>query len=233
MGAVGTSDNNSVVKSFNDKYGIKIDSSYFTNGGDERILKETSKAVSQLDKIIPIKQLGDISITSQNFSTEYKDPQYANASALSSRDYSGKIFVNSDVFSNYANAVDGYDKKGIFPQNTSVSNILVHELGHKIEYAIAKLNGVAEQDIPYHATAKAIVESSFNELPKGTFKSMDEARNSISKYANSNFEVIEGVKVPQYEETMAEAVSDYVTNGSKASPLSKQIMKNIRTAFGK
>ena len=222
---------------FKRKYGINIDNSYFSNNGDIRILSDTDRLLAKLDKLLPIKELiGDINLNSVVFADYFnKYPQYAKAWALSREDYSKSIYVNSQYFNNYTDSLERYNSvpEHKYIYNSSLGNIILHEVGHQYEYALSKMNGIDVNDLGFHNVAQAIVTSSYDELPKGTFSSLDDAIKSISGYANTKFELLPGLEIHEFGETFAEAISDYVTNGSKSSPLSQQIVKNIKIAFGK
>ena len=223
----------SEIKShYKSKYNINIDDSYFEQNNDKRILAETDKLLSRLYSELPLSDMPELQLTASKFS-EDKRIKNKDAFAVSACNYSGMIVVNSDDFESYKGIERQFEQKRRDGKSVigGPASILIHEVGHQIEHLIARKSGISEIDAFKNGTATAIVKASFDELPKGTYKDMTDARKSISTYANTEFEFLEDVFIPCYEETFAEAVSDYVTNGAKASEFSKQIIKNIKSAL--
>lgn len=117
---------------------------------------------------------------------------------------------------------------GYFPTGTDWKNSGVHELGHVAHGIVAKKDTpsvhAAVDDWNKHKTTKEIVSEAWKtakkEYPKST--RMDDAARGISGYAD--FTNNDSSK----SETVAEAFSDVFSNGSKAQPLSIEIVRVLR-----
>lgn len=109
---------------------------------------------------------------------------------------------------------DAATRSGFHPSRGNLSGteaVALHELGHALTDHIAQKMGVNDLDV----AARRIFEGAFRET-KGKGRYQDWA-GQISGYAKEN-----------YAETVAEAVSDYYCNGSKAHPNSIAIMNQLR-----
>ena len=213
-------------KHYKDNYNITIHSSYFSDGCDPRFLTESAENLDRLYTEFPqLKEL-NAKIASSDFTQNDRViKQFKNAIALSDAK-NADIWLNQSTFRQYATTKQKYSDRvadGMYPKNTTVANTLIHELGHKLEYMIAKQIGVPDKDLNQHSTAFVIVNKAYEKM-RGRYKDMQSARNSISKYAGKNYTILEHNDLPAYEETFAEAISDYISNGSKAKPFSKQIV---------
>ena len=211
-------------------YNISIDDSYFNNGNDVRFIVDSSKELDKLYSEFPQLKVINPKIISNDFDTnDDVIKQFKNAIALSDK-HSDDIFVNSKKFSDYDTLKERYAKRvkdGIYPENTTVADVLIHELGHKLEYILAKKLGLDERAIQANSTASAIVNRAYEKM-REQFKEIQDARDSISKYSGKNYSILEDSDLPAYEETFAEAVSDFISDSRKAKPFSKQIIMLIR-----
>ena len=218
---------------YKDNYNINIHSSYFSDGCDPRFLTDSMESLDKLYAEFPQLKVINPKIMSKDFANdEARFRRFKTATALSEKQTTN-IYVNSAKFSgaNYGASKQKYldnVKEGSYPQNTTIANVLVHELGHKLEYIISKKNGLSDDEISRNSLSLALVTRAYEKM-RGQFKGMQDARDSISGYAGKNYSILDDGDLPAYEETFAEAVSDYVSNGSKAKPFSKQIVTLIKT----
>lgn len=216
------------VGSYKKNFGIKLLNSEKI---DSRFLSDSEKILSKMYKDIPVIPK-NMTVEFKDFSKDSKiDEEYKKTWALSARNYDGAIYFNTNNLKNYDDAIKEYDKSiksGQYIKGTTPASILAHEIGHKVEYAIAQKNGVDVSDLPKHQTARSIVTEAFKSLPDGMFKDMQSARNSISLYAGSSHSLFSKNDTPDYEETFAEALSDYYTNGNNANEFSKAIVKTMK-----
>lgn len=217
---------------YKDNYNINVDGSYFSNGNDVRFLIDSSKELDTLYSEFPQLKTINPKVISKDFANdEARFRRFKTATALSEKQTTN-IYVNSAKFSgsNYSTSKQKYMdnvEKGSYPQNTTIANVLVHELGHKLEYIISKKNGLSDEEIGRNSLSLALVTRAYEKM-RGQFNSMQDARNSISGYAGKNYPFFDDIEVPAYEETFAEAVSDFISNGSNAKPFSKQIVTLIK-----
>lgn len=219
--------NERLINKYKKDYNINIDDSYFINNNDVKFLQESTKVLDKIYKDMPIIKELELRILSKDFSELSK--KYADAKALSERDFSGNIYLNSKKFQDFNELSKDYEiADNKYPKGTTAASILAHELGHKIEYLIAKNQNIPEKELSKHLTAKAIIETAYNNMPKNMFKNISEARESISKYANTNYSILFDNDLPAYEETLAEAVSDYYSNDNKSTIFSKYIVDYMK-----
>lgn len=125
-----------------------------------------------------------------------------------------EISVNNQAF------ISSYTQSAYHPGNFSAKTSAIHEMGHIVNYYLAKLEKGSRMAYEYDAIAKEIVEEAANNVDNKFFKKMDliYKRLSISEYAD---------KRNKFTETIAEAFSDVWGNRKNASPMSKQIYKAI------
>lgn len=220
---------------YKNKYNISVDNSYFEHNNEPEFLIDSTKNFDKLYAEFPILKDANYKIISKDFDHEKLIPEeYKNTTALSKSDYKGEIWLNAwhfnrNEFPKIAEEFAIQTTKGKFPKNTSIYNVLVHELGHKVEIEIARSIGVSESELKYNGIAELIVKQSYKDMPAGMYKTIQRARNSISKYSGTNYTASDGSRIYAYEETFAEAISDYITNGSKAQPFSLKIVENIKS----
>jgi len=147
-------------------------------------------------------------------------------------DFSGfTLTINPGYYTDIKNIKTAY-AKGLakippdYPVGTNWMNAGVHELGHVAHGVIAKYKSnyqyawQAQLDWKDRTTTTRIVNDAWKNVkkdyPKGT--SIKTAQLGISKYA------AEG----GFDETVAEAFSDVFSNGVKARPLSREIVRIIK-----
>lgn len=135
-------------------------------------------------------------------------------------------------------ASTGFEEGGFHPKNNTWGDTLVHEYGHALAYAYAKVkygtdrNWYDEKERKYNWTAheagrnpKELVKTAWDSVKKD-YKAdgitrRAQAVNKISGYANKNA-----------HETVAEACADYYINGNNAQKLSVAIVKELKKVLG-
>ena len=223
-----------IMEYYKSHYNISIDSEYFYQNMSGKFLVKSADNLDKLYAEFPVLKDEEYKIIPKDFKHTRDIPKaFSNTTALSKSDYKNEIWLNTnrfhkDIFDalehDYAEAVEQHK----FPANTTVYNALVHELGHKVEIAIAKGVGISESALKYNDIAFNVIKGTYKEFPKGVFKSLQKARDSISLYSGTNYDTDGGKLIPAYEETFAEAISDFITNGNNANIFSKKIVTNIK-----
>ena len=148
--------------------------------------------------------------------------------AYASMSSNGHLSLNPDELKSLEAARKTYArdvKSGFHPAGTDVQHIITHELGHALEAMILKKTyqpGTPEFSNAWRecTVASEIVTAAANKAVSGYDKNPSKLRDAIigiSRYAAHDS-----------SETMAEAVSDYRANGSKAKPLSRAIWAEIK-----
>ena len=135
-------------------------------------------------------------------------------------DMSGNIAMN-ERFMNSAAMTAAYDaavKSGFHPSRGNQSGITAvasHEYGHALTDAAAKKLGA-------------------NDIESGARKIVEQARKKTSHTTNMSFAgKISGYAQYNFAECVAEAVSDWYCNGSKAKKESRAVMAVINSALRK
>ncbi len=160
------------------------------------------------------------------------DPNaYAAASS-----YSNKVMLGSGMYMDYDTVrllMQNDVEHGWHPKGSSAISVAQHEMGHMVSYAAARRLGMdistqesknlAMKTIVDRAMANPAVSNwmKTNKLTNRT------ARKSISDYANVSYRN----GAPNYNETIAEAVSDYMSNRSRANVFSRAIVRELKNAF--
>lgn len=134
------------------------------------------------------------------------------------------IQINKKFFKDEKIAQVKYEKDlklRFHPKGTTYKDMGIHELGHSVTFEIIKNKYNNKNDMVNdwnkHITAKQIVNQAFTNLEVNDKLTQDILRNSISKYAMSN-----------YEETIGEAFADYYANKAKSKTISKEIIKVMK-----
>lgn len=163
----------------------------------------------------------------------------ANPNYLNLNDY---IFSkhNPQVESLYSQSTSG--SRNYHPKGTTAKDIITHELGHVMFFEhIGRMNRRLTKHDPidlYDVTVWTSQDQGGvgttskyikNEMDKALTTALGTApQHNILGYANPKFKhptAISGYAASSPHELMAEAVADYVANGDKASPLSKELVK--------
>lgn len=235
-GLPDTADAATIQKYYSDNYGIAVGGSYFKDGCDPKVLARATEVLDRLAQELGKDKLQTMGIRIVSF--KGMDPDaYAQTSIVDRR-----IAVNPNMFNSYDTVKAQMHRdvhSGFHPKGSKAADVIVHEVGHNIEFLIndimSKGNSynkhVAWNDQTY---SKAIVQQAYADLNKanpGMFKDEHAAMRSISRYADSKIRRLtaNGIQyVTAYAECFAEAVSDYVRNGQNAKPMSKKIWEGIK-----
>ncbi len=140
------------------------------------------------------------------------DSKMGNAIAAVS--YSGKLKISTKLFWDTKETERMYElttNKGFHPKGTEYMDVITHECSHMIE----RLKG-------WNDYAPKVVNQALKNLDVTTKKEMAEIAKDLSKYATYN-----------EAEFMAEAFADAISNGSKAKPISKEILNIINREMRK
>ena len=178
------------------------------------LVSEREGQQKAVDEVLQVSQdfLDEFGITAEDWQLAEIDPK-AGALAFATRD--GVIAINQAYFGDgkmdgaYADCV----ADGFHPSNgnkTALQAVTAHEMGHRLNGVIAQRSG---EDFDAVAT-KIVSDARKSTGDKGVVK----MASKISGYATySNAECI------------AEAVSDYYCNGSKAKAQSKAVVKSVKS----
>lgn len=165
---------------------------------------------------------------------KFKTEDQGNSAYASMQVITGALAINpklfnDDLFKSYASDVDSH----WHPDNTTSDSIIVHEIGHRLDWLMhEKEHGTgawghydAIVDWNGRKLAKSVVLDAIANAKKATGQTgkISEWMSSISNYAaskkNGSY---------QYHETIAEGIADYVSNKDNAKPLSKEIWKIVK-----
>lgn len=135
---------------------------------------------------------------------------------------SGTLFISDFFFIDYSLAKENSDwTTGEHPKNSNIKSNGYHEMGHIIElYIIQHENPTnLKGDWESYVTAKNVVQSAISNV-----------KQLLEYKHKSRYGIIEEISLYASEtpsETIAEAVSDYFTNGDKSSVLSLYIIEEL------
>ena len=141
--------------------------------------------------------------------------------------YNGTINYNPNVFATRSDALAEHPTTKQYIKNNNIVASGAHEAGHVLEIALVEkdsnivLKKLAWVDC---TKAKEVVGEACKtakKTPEGNGKLNAELKREISGYATQDA-----------SECMAEAVSDYITNGNDAAILSKEIWKILKRELG-
>lgn len=161
-----------------------------------------------------------------------EDPgAYASASS-----YSNTVKLGSGMYMDYRTVgvlMQNDVEHGWHPRGSSAISVAQHETGHLISYAAARRLGMdISSQGSKNLAMKTIVERAMStpavkNWMKANKLTRRAARKSISGYASVSYRN----GSPNYNETIAEAVSDYMSNRSNANVLSRAIVRELKNAF--
>lgn len=236
--AGGKLHSNSTRKEIQDYYknnfNMTVSDNYFDYNCEPEFLVKSADSIEKIYSEFPILKDTKYNLEAVDFSnSKYIPKEYENTTAASVCDYSGRLLVNvwqfnRNIFPDIADMWIEKASENFFPKNSTIYDCLIHELGHKVEIALAKGIGTSKSELNRHDIAEIIVKDAYSRLPQGMFKSLQSARKSISGYAGTNYQTTSGKRITAYEETFAEAIADYVINGVKSSQFSKLIVQDIK-----
>lgn len=157
--------------------------------------------------------------------------------------YLKRIFIGTRIFNDEdkVNKTYARDLRSNFhPKNSTPQDVIVHETGHALDfYMLARKNKVNDLVVDGFSNWRLLMNDWSNQTySKSTVleaaenvnkklkaegkktKTVDELRQEISGYAAS---YMDDKTTPLYAETFAEALVDYLSNGTNAQPLSVEI----------
>lgn len=112
------------------------------------------------------------------------------------------------------------------PIGSTAQSVSVHETGHVMTYALARKFNTSKNIISQVLVTDAMNSKVVQNYMRNNGLRSGGMRRSISGYAD----IYSGGRV-NYNETVAEAVSDYISNGSKANVLSRAIIREMKKQF--
>ena len=205
-----------IAKFMLDNYGVAVSRSMTQYSVDS--LKTILKGVVEMMTKVP--ELKGI------LKTVGKDLQ--DGDGYAGIDFRGNLYVNPEVMKDMQTATKAYERDlstSYHPEGTDVSNVIIHEMGHAMEIALIhkkyprnltkQLSAWRNGDV-----ANDVVASAMDRAVPGWKADPRKAANAISdvsRYATQDA-----------SETIAEAVSDYRSNGRNAKPLSVAIWGELQ-----
>lgn len=224
-------DQQTIQNYYKNNLGIDIGGSYFRDKLDPKLLVRTTQGLDNLVRELGKDVFDEMGIRITSLAS-LPGKAYAQTSLSS-----GKIAVNPKFFDDYNKAKTQMytDVLSHFhPQGCKAGDILVHEVGHNLEFLINKrMNKGNKMQMALadagQVYAKAIVQQAYSELSKeqpNLYSTEKKARQAISLYADSKWH-----GTVAYTECFAEAVADYARNGKNANPLSVKIWEGIKAAL--
>lgn len=190
---------------FKDQYDGDVDSSIRTL--DFESVRDSAVGIEQVIKEFPIAK--DILKGIKTGKT-----------GIMSCSYGGNISLNPICFKDKQSALKSLSSWGSIKNETLASHGS-HETGHILEIALIRKNNAGPFAWSNCTCAKEVVSEACKTAKKMTGKKYGELKGEISAYAKADA-----------SECMAEAVSDYLTNGENASLLSKEIWKILKKELG-
>lgn len=186
--------------------------------GVESVLREFPEAV----KYLPGMRLG----------ADDADPNtYAYANSANN-----SVTLGSALYMNYKTVgalMQSDVEAGFHPKGSTSMSVSQHETGHLISYAAARKLGYDILDVNRrNAAMREIVERAYSRAPiqgwlqRQGHNTVYKAKNTISGYAQ--YAQYRG-GIVNWNETVAEAVSDYMSNRSRANPFSRQIVRELKS----
>lgn len=153
---------------------------------------------------------------------------YAAASSMTNN-----VYLGNGLYMDYG-AIEKLMKNDTshnwHPAGSTAQSVAMHETGHLISYAVARKMGgnLSTQESKNEAMGR-IVENAMRTPQVQAFMKRKgygkaQARRSISDYAGTSYRN----GSPNYNETIAEAVSDYMSNRGRANPLSQAIVREMK-----
>lgn len=122
---------------------------------------------------------------------------------------------------------------GFHPKNTDAAAIMAHEAGHALEQLVGQkkygtgwelcdaIERSKEARRIIGEAAKAVKKTPAGKQANGRQKTIDALVGEVSRYAKKN-----------RSEALAECVSDYVTNGANAHPISQEVWNILKRELG-
>lgn len=149
-----------------------------------------------------------------------------NAALMTTERGNGKINFNPEFFTDeqklLATLMAGV-RSGFYHKNMSPFSIGAHEAGHIVEdWLIAKygVGNVSSRLVPRQIVRKAYKRAI--QTAQGANKTIEQLKNELSYNASKNL-----------SECLADAISDYLTNGEQAALLSREIWRVLKEELAK
>ena len=156
--------------------------------------------------------------------------------------YLKRIFIGTKIFNDEDKVNKTYERdlqSNFHPKNSTPQDVIVHETAHALDfYMLARKNNVEDLVVDGFSNWRLLMNDWGNQsYSKSTVleaaenvnkklkaqgqktKTVDELRKEISGYAATT----DDYNNPLYAETFAEALVDYLSNGTNAQPLSVEI----------
>ena len=220
----------SALKTQLKRYGMDLDDSLRDNL-DFKGIRDSIYGVESVLKEFPEARRF---LNGMKLSTDESDPDtyaYANSG-------SNSVHLGSGLYMNYgsvATLMKNDVSHNWHPAGSTAKSVAEHETGHLISYAVVrKMGGDLSTRSSKNKAMKKIVDKAMNsKVVKNYMKKNKlgaaQARRSISGYAATQYRN----GSPNYNETIAEAVSDYMSNRSRANVLSRAIVRVMKDELRK
>lgn len=198
------------------QYGLTLDSSLRDNQ-DFKGIRESIYGIESVLKAFPgaADSLNGLTLKS----AKEKLGTYASAALR------GKVITLNDSWYRDFRNVDLTKRfdAGWSPKNSSGQSVAIHEAGHLLVSAIANKNNTLDVNGIAKRIAKNALQTPVmrNEMKRRGMRSTAiwGAAGTISGYAQRS---------GSYHEIIAEAVSDYMSNGSRASTFSRAVVRELK-----
>ena len=206
-----------------DHYGIAVDHSI-----DKLDFETVKQGIAGVDDVL--KQLPQLRQSIKTISADMSTTAYAFARArYGANGLEFSLHLGGWAYGSSTKMRDSLKRDGTFhPANMDARGIMSHEVGHIAEFTIAMKHGSSAGEsfryIKKQTYATKIVGDACKDVKRTSYgrgKKNDQLVSGISGYASRN-----------RSEALAEAVGDYMTNGSKSNPLSQSIWAKIKNELG-
>ncbi|MCQ2050544.1 MAG: hypothetical protein MJZ22_06050, partial [Candidatus Saccharibacteria bacterium] len=188
------------------KRGFKIDEKL--KDFDFEKVKGVLKGIDSAMEVFPEAKIDSLRhVTKENFSASARYRKIPDSPFF--------IDINKKYFGKQS---EPFRDSALHPKNRNAFSIAAHEMGHIINYAMARMESANFYN-HYEDIAKSIVnKAALDSGIKNDYESILKFRSTISEYADNTY---------KYTETIAEAISDVFNNRSKASTASKAVYKSL------
>ncbi|MBE6129566.1 MAG: hypothetical protein E7185_09855 [Erysipelotrichaceae bacterium] len=209
---------NALRSRFQDKYGWKLDDN-LRDQQDWRTVRDSIYGVESVLKDFPGAQqyLAGGGLKSESLSLNTLGD--ANLGT-------GQIRLNNSYMRDQRTlglVMQRTAQEGFHPSGSAAQGVATHETGHLLVTALTRKTGMSYDD-----TASDIVKTAFRSAPAQAYaRSLGIRSNATRQMAGT----ISQYAIENYHETIAEAVSDWRTNGSQANPFSRVIVRELKNRF--
>lgn len=112
---------------------------------------------------------------------------------------------------------------GFHPTGSAAQGVATHETGHLLVTALSRKTGMS-----YDETARSVVTTAFRSSPAQAYARNIGIRGNATRQMAGT---ISAYAIENYHETIAEAVSDWRANGSRANVFSRAIVRELKGRF--